>query len=140
MPPLTRSVKTHDKMKTFIQLISNKKHILFVFLSVHLINLIWLFITREASDYQGIPFLQMMTLRTVAIVIYAMLSYWALKNIKFVTWIMAVVILFTGVSLVLLGILKVEWHQYMVKSYFMIIGIYFVFGSISLIRKRSMKM
>jgi hypothetical protein len=126
-------------MKSIIRLLSDKKIILTIFLAVHLSGMIRLLLTGRESDHQNIPFEKLLLLKSGAFFIYALLAYFTLKDIKLVAWLMAAIIFLTGVVFTFAGVFRIEWHQYIVKAYFITSGIYFVFGSFLLIRKPVMK-
>jgi amino acid permease len=47
---------------------------------------------------------------------------------------MAFILLFTGLGATFTGLFRDDWHQYIMKSHLLIFGLYFVFGSIVLLR------
>ena len=101
--------------------------------------MIWLLVTGRNPDNENIPYEKLLLLKSVSFLTYLLLVYLTLKNIKLVTWLMAAVLLLTGVGSTILGIFRIDWEQYVVKPYFVIMGLYFIFGSIALLRKPVIK-
>ena len=75
-----------------------------------------------------------MLLERVRLLCGQIIAYLFYRGIKIFTWLMAAILLFTGIGATFAGIFKIEWHQYFTKSHLLIFGIYFVFGSVVLIR------
>ena len=126
-------------MKIIIQIISDNRIVLFIFLAVHLLGVIWLLITGGTSENQKLSYEKLLMLKSASFLIYSLLVYLTLKNIRLVTWLMAAALLLTGAGATFLGIFRIDWGQYFVKPFFIIFGIYFIFGSIALIRKPEIK-
>ena len=126
-------------MKSIIHIVLDKKVVLYIFLTVHLLGVIWLLVTGGYPDNENIPYEKLLLLKSVSFLTYLLLVYLTLKNIKLVTWLMAAVLLLTGVGSTILGIFRIDWEQYVVKPYFVIMGLYFIFGSIALLRKPVIK-
>ena len=126
-------------MKSIIQIVLDKKVVLSIFLAVHLLGVIWLLVTGGNPGNENIPYEKMLLLKSGSFLTYLLLVYLTLKNIKLVTWLMAAVLLLTGVGSTILGIFRIGWEHYVVKPYFVIMGLYFIFGSIALLRKPVIK-
>ena len=82
---------------------------------------------------------KLLLLRSASFLTYLTLAYLSYKGIKIVTWLMATILLFSGLGATFTGIFRIEWHQYFMKSHFLIFGIYYVFGSVVLIRDPIMR-
>lgn len=120
-------------MTTILRIISNKKTILSAFIFVQVFGLIWLVVSGKTSSHNYMSFDNFLLLKIATLLFYLLLVYLSLKNIKVVTWILAAILLYSGVGSSFIGIFRIEWYQYFLKAYFFIFGIYFIFGSVALI-------
>ena len=127
------------RMKKFYKIISNKLTIFSVFLSLYLFGIIWLLFTGEADALDYMSTEKLLLLRLASFLTYLTLAYLSYKGIKIFTWLMAAILLFSGIGATFAGIFKIEWHQYVMKSHLLIFGIYFIFGSVVLIRDPVMR-
>ena len=126
-------------MKKFYKIISNKLTIFSVFLSLQLFGIIWLLFTGEADALDYMSFEKLLLLRSASFLTYLTLAYLSYRGIKIFTWLMAAILLFSGIGATFAGIFKIEWHQYVMKSHLLIFSIYFIFGSVVLIRDPVMR-
>ena len=70
----------------------------------------------------------------VALIVYAVLSFYTHKDFKIPTLIMAAIILVSGLWTVFLGIVVVNYEQLVLKIVFILVGLYFCCGGIVLFR------
>ncbi len=80
--------------------------------------------------------------RTLALVSYFVLSYLTYKRNIIAGWAMVIFLFLSGISSILFGIFAVPVAQYMIKFFSVILGAYFSYGGIILlksIRKGEMK-
>jgi len=121
-------------MEKLYKVISNKLTIFTVFLSQYLFGIMWLFFTGESNALKYFSFEKLILLRVATFFMYLTLAYLSYRRFKIVTWLMAASILFTGLRATFVGLFRIEWQQYFMKSHLLIFGIYFIFGSVVLIR------
>ena len=133
MRPLTQGVKTQEYMNRIIRILTDKKSFYFLFLLMNFIGVIWLLYTGKSPALEYMSLKKLLLLKTAALIIYLLFVYLSLRNIKFITWLMVCILLFSGLGTASLGIFRVEWTQYFLKPYFTVFGIYFIFGAVTLI-------
>jgi len=73
---------------------------------------------------------QLLGLKILSFIIYAVIAYFTYKGVKIVRWLMAAIVLLTGIHAAILGIFGIGWHQYFLKPNFIVFGLYFIFGGI----------
>lgn len=100
---------------------------------MNLIGLLWFLMTGKSSASDYMTFDKQLLLKSGAFLIYLLLAYLSLRNIRFFTWLMVVILLFSGMGTAALGFLRVGWDQYFLKPYFSILGTYYIFGAAALI-------
>lgn len=127
------------EMKEILRTITSKKCIYIVFLSVYSAGLIWLIVTGKSDALEYMSYKKLIVAKFLSFSIYLLLSYLSLRNIKIATLIMAVLILLSGAGSTLMGVFRVSWNQFILKPYFVIFGLYFTFGAVSLIYKSAIK-
>lgn len=120
-------------MNKIFSIILNKKCILILFLSNNLVGIFSSFLTGRASVIEYMSHVQLLVLKLVAFTIYLLLAYLSIRDFKVATWVIATLILLSGVGSALIGMFKIGWHQYLLKPYFVILGFYYIFGGVSLI-------
>jgi hypothetical protein len=117
-----------------IQFLSQRLTILISFLSVQSFSIL-AFIFYEGSNKDiYLPYNQYLLMNLGVLALYSILAYLTYKDVKIFRWIMAIIILLTGLLGIAMGIFGVDWHQYFIKPYFIIFGIYFIFGGLILFR------
>ena len=121
-------------MVRLYKIISHKLTIFAVFLSQYLLGIMWLLFTRDANALKYISYEKLLILKTASFFIYLTLAYFSYRGFKIVSWIMAVILMCYGLRAIFVGLFRIEWHQYLVKSHLLIFGIYFIFASVVLIR------
>ena len=120
-------------MSRVLFILTSKKSFYIAFLLTYLISIAWLLFSDTSSALLYMSFNQALLIRVGAFLIYLMFSYLSVRNIKFATWIMVLVLLYTGLGNTALGLFRVGWDQFILKPYFIIFGIYFIFGAVTLI-------
>ena len=85
------------------------------------------------------PYQQHLILKLLSFVTYAVLAFLTYKGIKLIRWLMAVLILLSGISMATGGLFIIEWDQSFLKPFTILFGLYFVFGGISLFRLKIIK-
>ena len=84
----------------------------------------------------------LIVVRTLVLLSYFVLSYLTYKRNVIAAWVMVILLLLSGVTTFSIGILTVPIAQYMIKYLYIIMGAYFLYGGIILlksIRKGEMK-
>ena len=114
--------------------LSDQKTIILVFLSVSLIGIIGFIFYKDLAYTVSLPYNLLFALKILSFTAYAVIAYFTFKGIKIFRWLMAVIVLLTGIHGSILGILGIEWRQYFIKPYFIVLGLYFIFGGIVLFR------
>jgi len=122
--------------KGIFSLISNQTTIISIFLAVSLIGIIGLIFFKDLTNDKPSPYNQLLSLKILSFLTYAILAFFTHKGIRFIKWVMALIILLTGIHATALGIFGIEWRQYFVKPFFIIFGIYFVYSGIVLFRSK----
>ena len=107
---------------------------MFAFLVVSLIGIINLCIFNESANNHPLPYNQLLGLKILSFITYAVTAYFTKKGVKLVKWLMAAFILLSGIHAAVLGIIGIGWHQYFLKTYSTVLGLYFIFGGIVLFR------
>ena len=120
--------------KRIVSFLSDQKTIICIFLCINLIGIISICLFKELADNHPLPYNQLLGLKILSFITYAVIAYFAYKGVKIVRWLMATIVLLTGMHASLLGIFGIGWHQYFLKPYFTIFGLYFIFGGIVLFR------
>jgi|GEM_PF-6979446 len=75
-------------------------------------------------------------IKLITLFTYILLAHYTLKNIKIIVWLMAAVLVLSGVGATLFGLFSVGPNQYLLKIFCLIIGGYFVVGGIMLPKNR----
>ena len=122
-----------NKLKVLLE----TKLILLVFLVINLMGILWSIVTGETGGSNTMPQKQFLIIKSVSFLIYSLLAFFVLKNIKVAVWLMAAVLIITGAGTTLLGLVSVGFNQYFVKTYFIIAGLYFLIGGIYLPKNRA---
>lgn len=123
--------------KRIVLFLSDPKTIMCIFLCISLIGIISLSLFRNLADNQPLPYNQLLGLKMLSFIIYAVITYFTYKGVKIVRWLMAAIVLLTGIYAAILGIFGIGWHQYFLKPYFIVFGLYFIFGGIVLFRMKN---
>lgn len=132
----TRSSSWPLKLSTMnmvLRKILNKYFIISVFLNIYLLGILWLVFTGKSTHLEYMSYKQLLMAKLVSFGVYLSLAYLSLKNIKIVTWILAVLIVLSGTGATLLGVFRIDWSQFLMKPSFIVFGLYFVVGGASLI-------
>ena len=133
-PLLVRAgVKTHEQMKKLFNILSDKKSFYIAFLLMHLISIAWLLISSNSNALEYMSFNRALLLRAAALIIYFIIAFLSFKGFKFATWLMVVILLFTGIGNTALGLFRIGWDQYILKPYYAVLGLYFLFGASALV-------
>ena len=85
------------------------------------------------SAYSPQESMKITLVRCVALGIFVLLAVLAYRNIKVGTWLMAFILLFTGVGGFLMGAFLISFSQYLMTSFFILVGLYFTYGGVLLI-------
>ena len=123
--------------RRIISFFADPKTIMGIFLIISLIGIINLILFRNLAGNQFLPYNQLMGLKILSFVTYSVIAYFTCRGVKVVRWLMAAIILLTGIHATFLGIFGVGWHQYLLKPYFTVFGVYFIFGGIVLFRMKN---
>ncbi len=124
--------------KIFI-FISDQRTILCTFLAFFLFGLISFVVDKDSGNIQSLPYQQHLILKLLSFFTYAVLAFFTYKGIKIIRWVMAVIILLSGIPMAAGGLFGIEWDQYFLKPFAIVFGLYFVFGGISLFRLKIIK-
>lgn len=62
-------------------------------------------------------------------ILYCFISYWAYRGNKIAFWFMALSLLLSGLGGLVIGVFWVPLSQIILKTVFVVLGAYFVFGS-----------
>jgi hypothetical protein len=100
---------------------------------MHLISIAWLLISNNANALEYMSFNKALLLRAAALIIYFIIAFLSFKGFKFATWLMVAILLFTGIGNAALGLFRIGWDQYILKPYFAVLGLYFIFGASALV-------
>jgi hypothetical protein len=120
--------------KRILLFFSDTKTIMCIFLCTSLIGIISLCLFKNLAVNKPLSYNQLLGLRILSFLIYTVIAYFTYKGVKIIRWLMAVIILLTGIHASFLGIFMIDWHQYFFKPYFIVFGLYFIFGGITLFR------
>ena len=124
VPPLTKPVINSMK-NNIVNFLLSPKTILYIFMINCLLNIIWLFIFYEVPENFPLSYNQALMLSILNSLVYALFAYLALKKIKIFEWLMVLLLFLTGVHSTLLGIFRVELHQFIVKPFFIEISLFY---------------
>ena len=120
--------------KKILSFLSDTKTILYIFLGVNLIGLIGFFLFGKLLGNQTLPYNQTLGIKILSFITYVVIVYFTYKGVKIVRLLMAAIVLLTGINGIFLGIFRIDWQQYLLKPYFTILGLYFIYGGIALFR------
>ncbi len=119
--------------------ISDQRTILGTFLAVLLVGLTSFVVHKDSGNIQSLSYQNHFVLKLLSFITYAVLAFFTYKGIKLIRWLMAVLILLSGISMAASGFFGIEWDQYFLKPFAVVFGLYFVFGGISLFRLKNVK-
>jgi len=108
-----------------------------VFLGMSLLGIVSSCLFKEIADNQPLPYNQLLVLKILAFITYAVMACFTYKGIKIASLLMGAIILLTGIHVAFLGICRIGWHQYFLKPYFTVFGLYLIFGGIVLSRLKN---
>ena len=117
-----------------LQFLSHRLTILIAFISINVFGLLEFVFFKELAHDTPLPYEQYLLIKIASLTVYSIFAYFTYKDIKLIRWLMALIILLTGLIGVLMGVFKIDWHQYFLKPYFIIFGIYFIYGGMILFR------
>jgi len=124
-------------IKRIFSFLSDPKTIICIFLCVSLVGIISLGVYGNSTDIKHLPYNKLLGLKILSFVTYSVIAYFTYRGLKVVRWIMATIILLAGIHATFLGIFVVGWHQYFLKTYFTVFGLYFIFGGFFLFRLKN---
>jgi len=90
-------------------------------------QLIYSIVTRGVKD--GMPYLLML-------VVYSTLTFLAFRGNKIATWIVIISVLLSGIGTFMIGVFLIAVNQAAMKTIFVLLGLYFIYGGIALLRGR----
>ena len=73
-------------------------------------------------------------LRLVAFVVLAFIAFFAARDSKTALWIVGIYLLLTNIFTIVFGLI-IPFHQYILKTVAIILGCYFTFGGVVLIKR-----
>jgi len=73
--------------------------------------------------------------RAASFIVYVLLSYLAYRKNKLATWLIFLTILIGNTISFVQSIVLVSAEQYLLKSFFIIMGIYFIIGSVLVLKR-----
>jgi hypothetical protein len=108
-----------------------------IFLCVSLVGIISLGLYGNSADIEYLSYNQLLWLKIFSFVTYAVIAVFTYRGVKIVRWLMAAIILLSGIRASILGLFRIGWHQYFIKPSFIVLGLYFIFGGIVLLRLKN---
>ena len=132
--PHSSSVRNQKLKKGTFTYLSSPKIIICIFLGVYIIGILSFILFGETGKIKYLSYSQILGLKLLSLLTYAIILYFIYKGVRVAQWFMALIIFFSGVHSLMVGFLGSNWNQYLIKTIFMIIGIYFIYGGIVIFR------
>jgi hypothetical protein len=124
-------------IKRIFSFISDPKTIICIFLCVIFLGIISLGLFGNYTVIQYLSYNQLLILKILSFVTYSVIAFFTYRGVKIARWLMAAIILISGIHAFILSMFGTGWHQYIMKPSFIILGIYFIFGGIVLFRLKT---
>jgi len=112
--------------KNVMKIISQKQFILLTFLFIIVVTLLYSIVYSQETN-------TIKVVRFIALVIYSLLALLTHKNNKVATFVLAIFILLSGVGTLIVAFL-IGLDQLVLKVFFFLIGGYFSYGGVRLIK------
>ena len=88
------------------------------------VQLVYSIVTKGVKN--SMPYLLML-------LVYSALTFFAFRGNKIAAWIVIISVLLSGIGTFLIGVLLVTANQAAMKTIFVLLGLYFIYGGIALL-------
>ncbi len=119
-------------INSILSFLKSKRAILLIFIGIEWIGLFEILFYRDHTVGYALPYEKLLFFRSISTLVYSILVFLALKNIKLFNWIMTVVLFFSGLHSLMVGVFRFGANELFIKSIYIGFGLYFIFGTIIL--------